>query len=83
MLRRLGQALAIVVLLAGSASAQSNLGIPIKPDKLPTQEESDKQKAADRAYNAALQKVPDKKSSVDPWGDVRPSSSTTVKNKQQ
>ncbi len=34
-------------------------------------------------HNAAIQKIPDKKSSVDPWGNVRPSSPSASKNKQQ
>ena len=46
-------------------------------------EEIEKQKAADRAYNTAIQKIPEKKSSVDPWGNIRPSSPSASKNKQQ
>ena len=43
----------------------------------------DQGKAVDKAYNAAIQKIPDKKSSPDPWGGVRPTSSATANNKQQ
>ena len=43
-----------------------------------TQEQIDRQRAADKAYDAAMHKIPDKKSSADPWGDVRP-----AKGKQQ
>ncbi|MGD0335125.1 MAG: hypothetical protein ABSA90_18005 [Xanthobacteraceae bacterium] len=85
MQRKLIQAGVIVALLTGPAFAQdSHLSVPVNPQKLPpTQEEIEKQKAADRAYNAAIQKIPDKKSSVDPWGNVRPSSPSASKNKQQ
>ena len=79
MLQRLVCAGAIVLLIAGAAGAQSNsdaqspLSMPFKPKAPPpTQEQIDRQKAADRAYEAAVQKIPDKKSSADPWGNVRP-----------
>jgi hypothetical protein len=79
------QAGVIIAMLTGPAFAQdSHLSIPVNPEKPPpTQEEIEKQKAADRAYNTAIQKVPDKKSSVDPWGSIRPSSPSASKNKQQ
>ena len=85
MQRKLIQAWVIVTVLTGPAFAQnSSLSVPVNPGKPPpTQEEIEKQKAADRAYNAAMQKIPDKKSSVDPWGNVRPSSPSASKNKQQ
>ena len=85
MQRKLIQAGVIVALLTGAASAQdSHLSIPVNPGKPPpTQEEIEKQKAADRAYNTAIQKIPEKKSSVDPWGNIRPSSPSASKNKQQ
>jgi len=53
------------------------------PDKPLTQEEIEKQKAADRAYEAAVNKIPDKKSSADPWGNIRQPSPTASKNKAQ
>jgi hypothetical protein len=86
MLRRLVCAGAIVLLITGGAGAQSNsnaqspLSItPFKPKAPPpSQEQTDRQKAADKAYEAAIHKIPDKKSSADPWSDVRP-----AKSKQQ
>jgi hypothetical protein len=85
MLRRLVCAGAIVLLITGTAGAQSNsdaqspLSMPFKPKAPPpSQEQIDRQKAADKAYEAAIHKIPDKKSSADPWGDVRP-----AKNRQQ
>jgi len=65
------------------ASESTTVGIPLNPQRPLTQEEIDKQRAADRAYNAAIQKIPDKKPSGDPWGNIRPSSSTAAKTKQQ
>ena len=70
---------AIAALLLGSASAQSPgpsqsspLGIPLKSAKPLTQEEIERRKANDRAYDAALQKIPDKKPPADPWGKRSP-----------
>jgi hypothetical protein len=87
MLLKLIQAGAIVALFTGSAFAQSSdsapVGIPLKIERPPTQDEIDKQKAADRAYNAAIDKIPDKKSSSDPWGNIRQPSPTASKNKTQ
>jgi hypothetical protein len=72
MLRRLVCACAIVPLIAGAAAAQ-DLSIPFQRKSAPpSQEQIDRQKAADKAYEAAIHKLPDKKSSADPWGDVRP-----------
>jgi len=75
-----------LVSVTAPASAQApnpNLapGIDLNPRKQLTPEQIEKQKATDEAYNAAMKKIPDKKSSADPWGDIRPN--TTVKNKPQ
>ncbi|MDR3419652.1 MAG: hypothetical protein P4L80_00130 [Xanthobacteraceae bacterium] len=89
MLRRLIQAGAMVALLTGPAfaqapqSSQSSLSVPLKTERPLTQEEIDKQKAADRAYEAAINKIPDKKSSSDPWGNIRQPSPTASKNNTQ
>jgi hypothetical protein len=86
MLRKLIQAAAIVALWTGPAAAQvnqtpsqSNLSIPLNQKPPPTREEIERQKARDRDYDAAMKKIPDKKSSGDPWGDIRPA----AKIKQQ
>jgi len=70
-----------VGLIAGAAAAQSNsngsspqsnLSVPIVPQAPPpTREQLERQKALDSAYEATMRKVPDKKSSADPWGDLR------------
>jgi hypothetical protein len=80
MLRRLFCAGATILLITGTAGAQSEtqspLSMPFKPkEPPPTQEQIERQKAADKAYEAAIRKLPDKKSSADPWGDVRPAKS--------
>jgi hypothetical protein len=89
MLRKLLPAGVIVALLTAPVFAQlappssdSTIGVPLNPQIPPTQEQIEKRKAADRDYNAAIQKIPDKKPSTDPWGNIR-SSSPSAKNKQQ
>jgi hypothetical protein len=82
MLARFVCASVAVVLIAGTAAAQSNsnsgsapqsnLSVPIVPQAAPsTREQLERQKALDSAYEATMRKVPDKKSSADPWGDLR------------
>jgi len=86
MLRKLIQAGAIVAFFVGSAAAQDindKPGISLNPRKQLSPEQIEKQKAADQAYQAAMKKIPDKSSSGDPWGNVRPAVPTTAKNKQQ
>jgi len=91
MLRKFIYAGAITVLITGAAVAQngvdvpsqSNIGIPFK-DKAspPTSEQIEKQKATDKAYDAAMHKIPDKKAPADPWADVR-SGPAATKSKHQ
>jgi hypothetical protein len=80
MLARFVCASVAVVLMAGAAAAQSNggsapqsnLSVPIVPQAAPpTREQLERQKTLDSAYEATMRKVPDKKSSADPWGDLR------------
>ena len=90
MWHRLLPAGAIAALVLGPAFAQpapqsssSTIGIPLNPERPLTAEEIQKRKDAERAYDAAIQKIPDKKPSADPWGNIRPSSPASAKNKQQ
>ena len=83
MLRKLIQAGAIVILMTGAAAAQDTVGIPLNARKTLTKDDIEKQKATDEAYRAAMKKIPDKASSGDPWGNVRPAAPTTARNKQQ
>jgi hypothetical protein len=83
MLRRLVCAGATILLITGAVSAQSNdgqssFGVPFKSKAPPTQDQIERQKETDKAYQDAIRKLPDKKSSADPWNDVRP-----VKARQQ
>ena len=89
MLRRLMLVSAIAVLSAGPAAAQmespgtqgSGIGIPVNQQRPPSAEEIEKQKATDKAYDAAIHKIPDKKASTDPWGAIRPTA-PAAKSKQ-
>jgi hypothetical protein len=61
----------MVVLLAGPAHAQTptiNL-LQDGPTKTPEQTEADE--AREKAYKETLKKIPDGKTSSDPWGGVR------------
>ncbi|MDO9564694.1 MAG: hypothetical protein Q7J60_23990 [Bradyrhizobium sp.] len=64
-------AVAVIVLLAGPAYAQTpniNL-IPEMQSKTP--EEKEAEAVRDKAYKESLKKIPDAKASSDPWGNVR------------
>jgi hypothetical protein len=83
MLRNLIQAAAILALVTGPAAAQVALS-PFKgqerkltPDELKAQQQRDKD------YKAAMDKIPEKKVTVDPWGNIRPAPApqATAKNK--
>ena len=68
---RIFGAMAAIVLLAGPAYAQSpniNL-IPEMSSKTPEEKEADA--VRDKAYKESLKKIPDAKSSNDPWGGMR------------
>ena len=61
-----------IAVLTGPVYAQLNLNL-LGDDKRPlTEEEIEKNKAADRAYKSAIGKIPEKKTAVDPWQTVRP-----------
>jgi hypothetical protein len=62
---------AILVVLTGPAYAQSphiNL-LSDLPSKTP--EEIEKEEAQQKAYKESLKKIPDAKTTADPWGNVR------------
>ena len=67
----------------GRRNLSRTLGIPLKTTKSLTQEEIERRKANDRAYDAALHKIPDKKSAVDPWGNIRPAAPVAAKHKPE
>ena len=69
-MRILGAA-AVIVLLTGPAYAQTpniNL-IPELQSKSP--EEKEAEAVREKAYRESLKKIPDAKTSSDPWGNVR------------
>ena len=86
MLRKLIKAAAILALVTGPAAAQGVALSPFKreerkltPDELKAQQQRDKD------YKAAMDKIPEKKVTVDPWGNIRPAPApapqATAKNK--
>jgi hypothetical protein len=63
------------MVLAGPAFAQGlNL---VMPDRGLTNEEIERNKAIDEAYQNAKKKIPEQKPSSDPWGNVRASGSSS------
>jgi hypothetical protein len=72
-----------IVLSAVTASAQDfRPGINLAPDSRPLgPEEQAKRKAVDDAYKATMEKIPDQSKSKDPWGNIR--STTTTSSKQR
>ena len=68
---RMLSAAAVVLLLMAPAYAQTpNVNLmPELPTKSPEEKEQDAIK--DKAYKESLKKIPDAKTSSDPWGTVR------------
>lgn len=71
MLQKLIQATAIIAILTGTASAQS-----INPfagtNREVSPQDAARKKVLEGEYDSAVNKIPDKKASSDPWGTVRP-----------
>jgi hypothetical protein len=84
MLHKFIRGAVVAAMLIGPAAAQDEKpGVPLNYKPPPSAEEIQKQKDRDRNYDAALKKIPDKKASRDPWGDIRPNASKASKTKQQ
>ena len=79
MLRKLIPAAAILALVAGPASAQVALSPFKRDEKKLTPDELKAKQERDKDYKAAMDKIPDKKVTVDPWGDIRPAPQATAK----
>lgn len=62
-----------VALTAGPALAQiGSMNLLDTPEKKKTQEDIDRERAADDAYKSTLKSIPDqKKATNDPWADAR------------
>lgn len=63
----------VLALLAGSGYAVAQTpNINLMPDvKSKTPEEKEAEEARDKAYKESLRKIPDAKTSADPWGSMR------------
>ena len=87
-LRRRSVALAaaaalVLALLPVGAAAQLPMSMSLAHDKpAPTPEQVEKQKALEKAYKAAKEKIPEKNTAADPWGGIRPASGATASAKK-
>ncbi|KRR19129.1 hypothetical protein [Bradyrhizobium retamae] len=69
---RMLSAAAMVVLLMVPAHAQMTPNINLMPElQSKSPEEREQEAIRDRAYKDSLRKIPDAKTSSDPWGAVR------------
>jgi hypothetical protein len=94
MLRKLIQAGAVVVLLTGNAYSQpagtgntsgDSMSLNMLPDsrRRLTPEEQQRERDIEAQYNRTVNdKIPDKKSSNDPWGKIRSAPASTSASKQ-
>jgi hypothetical protein len=93
MLRKLIPAAAILILLTADAYCQLNGGgntgnsLPMSmgpSEHRRTSEEIQRDREIEAQYNRTVNdKIPDKKSSNDPWGNVRAAPATSSASKQQ
>ena len=63
-------AVVVVMLLTGPAYTQTP-HVNLFPDKAKSAEEKEADAVRDKAYKELLKKIPDAKTSSDPWGNVR------------
>ena len=84
MLRRNIHTTLIVILMLGTASAQTDKqGVPGYTDPLRTDLEKKNDREIDRAYQSTVKTLSDtEKKKSDPWADVRPAPPAAAKNKQ-
>ena len=80
-MRTLVAALAFAV-VAGPALAQMPAINMLDQGKPKSQEEIQRGQEIDQAYKSTMKKVPDQKTTNDPWADVRGSSQPTTVPKQ-
>jgi hypothetical protein len=71
---------AIIALLTGTAFSQSII-LPTNSKEPRSADELEREKAMERAYKRATDKIPEKKA-TDPWGNIRSSPPTASKAKQ-
>ena len=76
-------AAAVLALLPVGAAAQLPMSMSLAHDKpAPTPEQVEKQKALEKAYKAAKEKIPQKNAAADPWGAIRPAPGATASAKK-
>jgi len=84
MLPRLVCAAAVTAALSGAAFAQfPTPSINLEQEKHRTPQEIERDKAIDRAYKSATQKIPDQRAANDPWADIRPTPPAPPQKKKQ
>jgi hypothetical protein len=91
MFRKLIQASAILSLLTGQAYGQlsgGNTGNSFPMSMAPgeqrrTAEELQRDREIEAQYNRAVTKIPDRKSSNDPWGNIRSGPAPSASKQQQ
>ncbi len=82
-LRKLIGAALLSGALTGIASAQLPMpSINLEQEKHRSPEQIEHDKAIDKAYKSATQKIPDKAVSDDPWATVRPAPPAAVPKKK-
>ena len=80
MLRKLIGAGAIVALLTGPAASQSmNL---LSQERQLTPAEQERERLIELEYRDTANKIPEKKKSNDPWGNVRPAPAASSATRQ-
>ena len=63
----------VLALAPVGAAAQLPMSMSLAHDKpAPTPEQVEKQRALEKAYKAAKEKIPEKNAAADPWGTIRP-----------
>jgi hypothetical protein len=74
---------AMITLLTGTAFSQSII-LPTNKKEPRSAEELEQEKANERAYKRAIEKIPaPEKKATDPWGNIRSSPPTASKAKQR
>ena len=76
---------AIIVLSAGSASAQSKgpgEGV-YRNTRPPDPAQEAQRKSVDDTYKKLMERIPDSKESYDPWGNVRSKETTSSKQRMR
>lgn len=75
-------AAAVLALAPVGAAAQLPMSMSLAHDKpAPTPEQVEKQKALEKAYKAAKEKIPEQNAAAaDPWGNIRPAPGAGTKS---